>query len=143
MLRSHSIVLLVSLFIAVASAHPQARGPAQDERTRFLTLVHKLEQSPLDLGLRRERTWAIGWALRRRGAHVPVCRNPFSGYYAEPKYTYDEEIVTQITLSNAAFGIEHPSQSGDLSAEAMASIESVLKAYGSILKSEPLARSIA
>jgi len=141
--KGHSTVLLAFLFIAVASVHPQARGAAQDERTRFLTLVHKLEQSPLDLGLRRERTWAIGWALRKRGPHAQGCRNPMSGYYAEPKYIYDEEIVTQLTLSSVAFSVEHPNQSGDVAAEAKASIESALKAYGSILKGEPTARSIA
>src|SRR5882672_4872388 len=145
MLRSHSTVLLaLLLLIAVAIAYPQGRGQTtQDERARFLALAHKLEQAPLDLGLRRERTWAIGWALRRPGADMPVCRNPLRRYFGEPKYIYDDEIVTQLMLSSAAFAVEHPNQPGDLSAEATASIESALKAYVAILKSEPAARSIA
>jgi hypothetical protein len=49
----------------------------------------------------------------------------------------------QLTFSSGAFVIEHPDQAKDVSAQYLASVEGALKAYESILKTKPDAKSNA
>src|SRR5262249_35079023 len=60
-------VLLATLFLSMPGlGHGQAkRGPSTpEERTRFVAIAQKLEQSPLNAGLRPEREWALLWLIQ-------------------------------------------------------------------------------
>jgi hypothetical protein len=56
---------------------------------------------------------------------------------------YTPQLSYQATFGSAAYIIEHPDKAGDLDAQFIAGVESALKSYGSIVKSEPEAKSKA
>jgi len=133
--------LVVSLVIGAQSA-PQ-RGPSTPaERERAVAIAHKLEQAPLDKSLRPDREWAILWLIQVPDVHVKLCTNVL-GDFTKSKYKYSPEITTQLTLSSAAFVIEHPDKAGDAVAQYLAGVEGALNAYRAIIKEKPQAKSDA
>jgi len=136
-------ILLATLILSVPGlGHGQAkRGPSTpEERTRFVAIAQKLEQSPLDAGLRPEREWALLWLIQVPDVTVNVCTAPF-GDFMKKKYKYSPEIVMQLTFSSGQFVIEHPDQAKDADAQLVAGVEGALRAYQSILKAKPEAKS--
>lgn len=139
--RSVYIWNLVLLLVCMFSTLSLAQNPSTpEERTRMTTLAHKLESKPLDDSLRAEREWAIKWLIQVPDIHVKMCTDVLGDFY-KSKYKYSSEITTQLMLSSAAYVIEHPDQSNDDLAQYMGGVEGVLKAYNSILKEKPSAKS--
>ena len=131
---------LVIVTCAVAQAGPK-RGPSTpEERQRFLAITHRMEETPLDPALRSEREWALRWLIEVPDVSASICTAPL-GDFLKKKYKYSSEIVVQLTFSSGAFVIEHPEQAKDSMSQTMASVEGALKAYQSILKTKPDAKS--
>jgi hypothetical protein len=134
-------LMLLSLGLVAAAQSGEKRGPSTPaERERFITIVHKLEQAPLDKGLKKDREWALVWLIQVPDVSVNVCLAPL-GDRKEEKYKYEPEIFGQFTLSMGAFLIEHPEKAKDQDAQFLAGVESALKAYKAILESKPEAKS--
>jgi hypothetical protein len=133
------VFIVCSLSIAVAGAAP--RGPSTpEERQRLLDITRKLEATPLDPTLGKEREWAQQWLLDVPDVRIKTC----TGLLADlrrPKYKFRPELWTQLRLGSAVFLIEHPDKAGDRVAESVAGMESVLRAYNGILKANPDAHS--
>ncbi|HLK53360.1 MAG TPA: hypothetical protein VKU42_07880 [Candidatus Angelobacter sp.] len=107
-----------------------------------MAITHKMEDSPLDEGLRNERAWALKWLVEIPDISVSVCIAPIDGP-SKKKYKYSPELTVQLTFSSAAFIIEHPDQAKDGDAQHLAGVEGAIKAYQSILKTKPDAKSKA
>lgn len=136
-------VLLAALTLSIpCPGHGQAtRGPSTPEETaRFVAIAQKLEQSPLDPGLRPEREWALLWLIQVPDVNVKLCTAPL-GDFMKKKYKYSTEIVAQLTFSSGQFIIEHPDQAKDVNAQYVAGVEGALRAYQSILRAKPDAKS--
>jgi hypothetical protein len=136
-------ILLVTLILNVPGlGQPQAkRGPSTpEERTRFVAIAQKMERSPLDPGLRPEREWALLWLIQVPDVNVNLCAAPL-GDFMKKKYKYSFEIVMQQTFSSGQFIIEHPDQAKDANAQFVAGVEGALRAYQSILRAKPDAKS--
>jgi len=136
---------LVLAALVLSPARPglgqDKRGPSTpEERTRFVAIAQKMEQSPLDPGLRPEREWALRWLIEVPDVSVNVCTAPL-GDFMKKKYKYSSEIVVQLTFSSGQFIIEHPDQAQDKNAQYLAGVEGALRAYQSILKGKPDAKS--
>ena len=67
----------------------------------------------------------------------------FGGDFIQEQNKYTPQLSYQATFGSAAYIIEHPDKAGDLDAQFLAGVESALKAYSAIVKSEPQARSKA
>jgi hypothetical protein len=133
--------VLCSLVLAGAAPGNEKRGPSTpEERQRFLTIVHRMEQAPLDKGLKKDREWALRLLIEIPDVSVSICLAPLGDAMHE-KYKYEPEIFGQFTLSMGAFLFEHPEKTKDLDAQFLAGVESALKAYKAILESKPEAKS--
>lgn len=96
------------------------RGPSTpEERQRFVTIAQKLEQSPLDAGLRPEREWALLWLIQVPYISVKICTALLGGFIKK-KYKYSPELVAQLTLASGEFIIEHRDQAQDTNAQYVA-----------------------
>lgn len=137
-------LLILTLYLLAFSQdqEPKREPSTPEERKRFVTLVHKLEKTPLDESLTSEVRWAVGWLNDVPDINVTVCPNPLGRFVLE-SYRYRSRISTQFALGMAAFLIEHPQKAADNTATYLAGVESALKAYRSILKSKPEAKSNA
>jgi carboxypeptidase Q len=144
----YSRLVVLSLFFllalpAVITAQDAKRGPATpEERQRFVAITHKMEAAPLDESLHSEREWALKWLVDVPDISVSVCIAPIDGP-GKKKYKYSPELMVQLTYSSAAFIIEHPEQAKDADAQHLAGVEGAVKAYQSILRTKPNAKSEA
>jgi len=110
------------------------------DRQRFVSVTRSLEEAPLKAGARDDRAWALEWLTNAPDVDVTLCGEPLPGL-ALSKYEYRPEIVVQDAFSMAAFIIEHPEAARDPAATQLAGVEGALKAYRSILRDKPNARS--
>jgi hypothetical protein len=138
------ILLLVASVAALAqnNSQPAKRGPSTaEERKRFVAIAHKMEESPLDPTLRKERDWALRWLIAIPDINVNPCEAEILGPFAASGYRYVAEVRGQFSFSMAAFMIEHPDKANDVPAVNTAGAEGVVKVYRAILRSDPVAQS--
>ena len=146
MRRSLSILLPVVFLSFFACAQDQdapTRGPSTpDERKRFVALVQKLEQSPLDKSLRPEVVWAQKWLNDIPDINVSICPAPL-GNLVDENYKYAGQISVQFAFGMAVYLIQHPDKAADRTAQYLAGVQEALRTYRSILKAEPHSQSAA
>jgi hypothetical protein len=139
--RLPALLLGLSLLTIACATMASGRGSTTaEERQRVVAIAHKLEASPLDQTLFPERDWAKQWVIENPDVRIRICTQLLAGL-RRPRYQFRLELTDQMMLSSAAFLIEHPEQARDNLAEEVAGMQSVLKAYSAILKSNPDAHS--
>jgi hypothetical protein len=130
----------LALFLLATVANAVGRGPSTaEERQRFVTITHNLEQSPLQESLHADRDWAYKFLNDIPDISIDVCTSGL-GDFIRQRYQYSNEIQYQLVFSTAAFMIEHADKARNLGLLHMAGVEGALKAYSSILKSKPDAK---
>jgi hypothetical protein len=135
---------LLAVTLSVAQDEPKRAPSTAEERKRFVTLTRKLEENPLDKSLYEDKKWAKDWLRDIPDINVNVCAPLMFGMqFVLEQYQYTPQLSYQATFGSAAYIIEHPDKAGDTAAQFVAGAESALKAYSSILKSDPQARSKA
>lgn len=133
--------LSLGLFSSAQDQQESKRGPSTpEERKRYLAIVHKLEKAPLDSSLIPETKWALDWLNDVPDPTVNICFAPLGHFVAE-EYRYDTKIRGIFVMGMGAYLIEHPQKAADNSSVYLAGLESALKAYRSILKTNPQAKS--
>ena len=140
-----SLFLLMALVAsAVAQNEPKRAPSTAEERQRFLSLTRKLEQNPLDKSLYEDKKWAKQWLEDVPDINVNICAPLLFGVdFVKEQNRYTPQLSYQATFGSAAYIIEHPDKAGDTAAQFVAGVESALKAYSAIVKSEPQAKSKA
>ena len=143
-----SLILFSLAALAIAQDEPkdEAKHPpsTKEERQRFLNLTRKLEQSPLDKSLYDEKKWAKKWLEDIPDINVNICAPILFGVdFLAEQNKYTPQLSYQATFASAVYIIEHPDKAGDLDAQFLAGVESALKSYSAIVKSEPQAKSKA
>jgi hypothetical protein len=134
---------MLAVFVLGMVASAVVRGASTaEERQRFVTITHKLEQAPLQESLHADRDWAYKLLNDVPDIAVDVCTSGL-GTFTKQKYQYANEITYQVVFSTAAFMIEHPDKAKNLGNLHVAGVEGALKAYNSILKSKADAKSPA
>jgi len=134
------LVMLAMALSAAAQSDSQRAPSTPEERKRFLEITKKLEQDPLNEALRTDRAWALKWLEDVPDVNVNMC-TPVLGNLGDSRYRYAPQVGAQFGLAMASFIIEHPNQANDLNAQYMAGVEGALRAYKSILKTQPMAVS--
>ena len=136
-----SWLLMLAAGVAAGGQITSARGPSTpEERTRAVAIAHKLEAAPLDESLVPEREWVLRWLIEVPDVHVKLCPGVLGKGFLRTKYKYSSNLVAQLTLSTAAFILEHPDKAGDDLSAYTAGAEGVLKAYAAILREKPKAK---
>ena len=117
------------------------RGPSTpEERERALKIARQLELAPLNRDLYPDREWLMKWLIEVPDVHVKVCANVLGGFLKK-KHKYSSEIIGQHMISSGAFAIENFGKEEDELAMYSAGLDGALKAYASILKADPKAKS--
>jgi hypothetical protein len=144
--HSHWIRAILVIFLGLVTLSPARaqqrpkRGPSTaEERTRAVKIARELEADPLAKSAKESRDWVIQWIVDIPDITVTEC-SEFFGKVSNPNRAHAKEIIFQMDISSAAFMIEHPDKVKDDQAVATAGLLGSLKAYQSILKTEPEAR---
>lgn len=139
-------IAAVVLLLTAISGVPllgAGRGPSTlEERQQAVRLTKALEDDPLNKDAKSARKWLLAWLTEIPDISVQMCPALF-GKKFEVNKEFAGEIALQQSLSGAAFIIEHPDQSGDKLAVAMAGVEGALKAYEAFLLAKPRAHLAA
>jgi ABC-type nitrate/sulfonate/bicarbonate transport system substrate-binding protein len=137
------LILFSSSLLSIAQNEPKRSPSTPEERKRFLSLTRKLEQNPLDKSLYEDKKWAKQWLDDVPDINVNICPLLFGVEFMKEQNKYAAQLFYQATFGSAAYIIEHPDKAGDTAAQFVAGVESALKAYSAIVKSEPQAKSKA
>ncbi|MFI5176511.1 MAG: hypothetical protein ACHQKY_16750 [Terriglobia bacterium] len=131
------------LFILSVSIFTQnSRGPSTpEERATAVRGAHLLESDPFNPEAKKIRQWFTLWLIQIPDITVQMCTDYLRPVYEAKDKNYSTEIAIQMTFSSAAFIIEHPDQASDKIAVNLAGLEGSLKAYESVLKVKPKAKS--
>ena len=142
---SFTLFLIFALLtVATAQDAPKRAPSTPEERQRFVALTHKLEQNPLDKSLYKEKIWATKFLEDVPDINVTICAPILFGLdFVAEQNTYTPQLSYQATFGSFTYIIEHPDKKGDTAAQYVAGVESALKAYTAIVKSEPQAKSKA
>jgi len=136
------LILFFTAVLSIAQNEPKHAPSTKEERQRFLALTRKLEQSPLDKSLYAEKTWAKKWLEDIPDINVNICAPILFGMdFVTEQNKYTPQLSYQATFGSAAYIIEHPEKAGDTDAQFVAGVESALKSYSAIVKSDPDAKS--
>ena len=136
-----SVLFLLSI-VSFAQNEPKRAASTAQERQRFIALTRKLEQSPLDKSLYQEKAWAKQWLEDIPDINVTICAPVLFGTdFIREQNKYTPQLSYQATFASAVYIIEHPDKKGDTTAQYLAGVESALKAYNALVKSDPEAKS--
>jgi TPR repeat protein len=121
---------------------PQSSRPPStpEERGYAIRLTHKLETDPLSLDSSAARAWLDEWWRDIPDMTVRSC-NLIDPPNHEPN-PYGEELYKQITYSEGAFILQSSAKVTDWDAAFLAGVQGSLRAYESILREAPSARSL-
>lgn len=134
------VICLLSLSFAQDDQTPKRAPSTPEERKRFVAIVHKLEQSPLDQSLNSEVDWALHWLQDIPDINVSVCPLPL-GTLTQENYQYKTRLSVLFVLAMGAYLVDHPQKAADTVSQYLAGTESALRAYKAILKAKPQAKS--
>lgn len=133
-----ALALALALLVPGTGA---ARGPSTpEERTRAVETTRKLEQEPLARSANDARKWLFQWIVEIPDIHVTSCSGPLDVLLQDEEGAYGELLYVQSVFGMTAFLVENPKKAGDWVAVQTAGIESVLRAYQSILRADSASR---
>jgi hypothetical protein len=127
--------------VALAAAHPSLaseRGPSTpEERKRAVETTRKLEKNPLARSSGDGRRWLFQWIVDIPDIHVTSCSGPLDPLLKQEDDPYAQLLYVQSVFGMTAWLIENPKKADDWVSVQTAGLESALKAYEALLKSDP------
>ena len=139
-LRTLFTLAFCLLFLLNVTAQSK-RGPSTpEERATAVKSARLLETDPFNKDAKKVREWFLRWLIEVPDISVVMCSDYLSPLYGGKDKNNEVELAMQLTLSSAAFIIEHSEQANDKVAVNLAGLEGTLKMYESILKSKPKAK---
>ena len=139
--RWTSLLLGFTLVMSAAASLEAVRGPSTpEERERLVAITQKLEASPLDQALYKERDWAQQLLLEIPDVHIRTCTSLLRDI-RRPRYKFRSELWMQVRLAGAVYLLQHPDHPDDHLGEHLAGLQSALKTYSALVKANADAHS--
>jgi hypothetical protein len=129
--------LVTLLFLACGAAgNAAANAPAgESDAATFVRLTRALEADPMQDTTKEIRGWMMEWATETKDVSVKIC--VVMDLIPAKEESFSAILMLQSMFGNAAYQIEHPGQKSDQLAQQVAGVESMLKAYSSLLRANP------
>ncbi len=136
MRKVFGLVALVALSASFACADANSPSTAAD-RSRALTVIQKLEASPMDPALKQDREWVFQWVKAVPDVDAHVCSAIIKPLQDQKNSPERNALMLQNILATAAFSMEHPDKAKDKVATYLAGTEGMLRAYANLVKQNP------
>jgi hypothetical protein len=134
-------ILAAALLLASTPAVALARGPSTtEERKKAVEITRKLEREPLARSGAESREWLLRFIVEAPDFNVRGCSGPLDVLAKNEDGPYARLLYVQSIFGMASFMFEHPKKANDWAAVQTAGIESVLRAYESVLRADSEAR---
>lgn len=126
--------LLTTAFLLASGVPANAQGGETDAAT-FVRLTRALEADPMRDTTKEIRGWMMAWATETKDVSVKIC--VVMDLIPQKDEPYSAILMLQSLFGNAAYQIEQPGKKMDQLAQQVAGVESMLKAYSSLLRAHP------
>lgn len=133
-----ALVVLSALSLGVGAEEQKHATSTPEERARAVRIAQALEERPTDLSLSDDYKWLLHWAAEEPDLAFQVCpaNMPWDG-----KYEHSGDLRAVGLAATVAFVIQHPDEGKDPATAALAAMESMLRAYQTIVEQDPQAHS--
>ncbi|HWR36430.1 MAG TPA: hypothetical protein VN622_11230 [Clostridia bacterium] len=136
-----ALVCIALLSLAMPSAVADPRGPSTpEERKRALDVIEKLEQSPMDPALKRDREWVFQWIKEVPDVHANMCSAIVGPLLNEKNTDARKAFTLQNILASAAFRMQHPEDKDSVKIY-LAGTQGMLRAYENVTRQDPTKKS--
>ncbi len=140
-MRLDTLAFASLLALAAPATAAAERGPSTPaERTRAVETTRRLEREPLGPSASKDRRWLIQWIIDIPDIEVRGCTGPLDVLKQDDGRRHGRMLYAQSMFGMAAFLIEHPREKNDWVQVQLAGMESVLRAYRSLLDGDPGSR---
>lgn len=117
---------------------------AQDKQTldkiSFVKATRLLEQDPFIKDAKKFREVMTYYLIETKDVSLVLCTNDATKTIFDKKYKFSSELFAQNMFGMAAFKLENPDKVKDENAARLAGLESMLKVYEAMVKSNPKAK---
>lgn len=135
------LTIIFALFIIAISAQTGFGQTREENKALLIKAAKFLEVKPFDKDAKDIRGWAILYVIETDDVSVIACAgSDFIKPVMEDKNKYGSELLGQYTIGMAAFKLENPSKKDDENAAQLAGVESMLRAYETMVKEKSKAK---
>ena len=132
------VITLISLLVSQSLQAMETQSVSETDEAKVVRLTSLLEDHPLADTDKSIRGWLLQWATETQEITVVVC--DILGTASGEEFPHSAIYTTQMIFGNAAYQIAYPDKRGDLLATQLSAVRSPLKAYSSILATQPESR---
>jgi TonB family protein len=131
-----TILFALSLGIGAQSQKPATSTP--EERARAVRIAQALEVRPTEISLRADYQWLLHWAAQEPDLGFSICtaNMPWTDNYER-----SGDLRAVGLSATVAFVIQHPEEGKDAATAGLAAMESMIRAYQTIIQQDPKAHS--
>lgn len=122
---------------AVGQSAKATKVSSPEDRQRALTIIGKLEQSPLDPVLKEDRDWVFQWVKEVSDINVVMCTSIIRPLLDQPNSPERNALTLQTMLAGAAFSIRNLDRPKASILMFMASTEGAIRAYKNMVRQDP------
>ena len=137
-MKTVSLLSLI-LFFTFFGLETVAGQEKPSDKDNLIKVVRFLEEKPFDDNAKKYREWAFLYVAQTKDVSVIVCTDGIKPVI-DKKNKYGGELLVHYSVAMAAFKLENPSSANDENATQLAGVESMLKAYETMVKEKPKAR---
>lgn len=136
---NRTLLVTASLAALLAAAPARGeRGPSTPaERRKAVEVTRRLEREPLARRAAADRRWLLQWIVEIPDIQVRGCSGPLDPLAEDDGGRFGKILYVQSVFGMAVYQIEHPRSADDWLAVQTAGVESVLRAYRSLLRKAP------
>lgn len=138
-MQSHRFFLSILLTCSLLGAAVASESPPLVDNTKVVPLTRFLEDHPLSEHAPMVRSALLQWEDQSKDAIDVICPGIFSPL-PDKSFKYSNELFAQFIFGSAAYQIANPTEKGKLMPAQLAGMQSMLKAYRTILAQDPGAR---
>ena len=135
---SSNLISLLLLFSAISASGASVNNIGESDTDKVIRYTESLEREPFQELAPIMRKWLIKWAEESPDVIIVMC--DILGPVPGKEIPFSPELLVQSAFGNAAYQVSHPQNKDDFIAVQLAGVESVLKAYNSIITAKPEAR---
>jgi hypothetical protein len=136
------LTIIFALFLIALTAQisfSQELTTGASDKSMLIKTARFLEQSPFDKNAKKLRGSAFQYIAESSDVSVVVCAGDLTKAPLDKKNKYGGELLLQYTLGMAVYKIENAGKEDENAAQ-MAGVESMLRAYESMVREKPEAK---
>ncbi len=137
------LTIIFALFIIALTAQigfAQQKATKEEMKDLLIKAARFLEAKPFDKDAEDIRGAAMRYVIETDDVHIIICGGDILAPVLEKKNKYGTELLGQYTIGMAAFKLANPDKKDDENAAQLAGVESMLRAYESIIAEKPKAK---